>query len=246
MRLIALKELRSLCASPTTWMLLGVFQFVFAWFFLVRLDSFLQVQNQLAQIANAPGATQAVAVPLYDTAALILMMLIPLFTMRLVAQERRDHTLVLLIAAPISGAQIVLGKFIGLMSFLLCVIAGCTLMMLTLEAGTQLDFGLLMGNALGLLLLAASYASLGLYISTLTAQPPLAAIGSITLLFGSWLTDASAVGGDNPLRAFAPTAHLASFTHGLLSSPDLVYFLAFCAVFLWLATRRIQNGRAGG
>ncbi|MGA8148401.1 MAG: ABC transporter permease subunit [Gallionellaceae bacterium] len=242
-RLIALKELRSLCVLPTTWMLLGGFQFVFAWFFLVRLDAFLQVQNQLAQIASAPGATQAVAVPLYDTAALILMMLTPLFTMRLFAEERRNQTLVLLMAAPISGAQIVLGKFIGLMLFLLFIIAGCTLMLLTLATGTQLDFGLLLGNALGLLLLAASYAAIGLYISSLTAQPLLAASAALAVLFGSWLMESSAAGDDNPVRAFAPTAHFRSFTHGLLNSADMVYFLVICAAFLWLTIKRLHSSR---
>jgi ABC-2 type transport system permease protein len=245
-RLIVFKELRGLCAAPTTWILLGALQFVFAWYFLVRLDAFLQVQNQLAQIPNSPGATQAVAVPLYNTIALILMMLTPIFTTRLVAEERRNRTLVLLLAAPISTAQIVFGKFIGLMLFLAFVIAACTLMLTTLAVGTQPDFGLLLGNALGLLLLAGSYAALGLYISSLTSQPLLATTGTMTVLFGSWLMEAGTVGGDNPVRALAPTSHLASFTHGLLNSADMVYFLLFSATLLWLTIRHMHNSRTCG
>ena len=245
-RLLVMKELRSLCTSPSTWVLLGALQFIFAWYFLVRLDAFLQLQNQLAQIANAPGATLAVAVPLYDTTALILMMLTPLFTMRLVAEERRNQTLVLLLAAPISDAQIVLGKFIGLMLFLLFVIASCTLMLLTLATGTQLYFGLLLGNALGLLLLAASYAALGLYISSLTVQPLLAAIGSMAVLFGLWLMEAGIVDNDSAISVFAPTAHFHNFTHGLLNSADMVYFPLFCTVFLLLTIRRIHSNRIYG
>ena len=56
---IARKEFRSLLALPSTWLILGGLQFMFAWFFLARLDVFLQVQAQLAQSANAPGATLA-------------------------------------------------------------------------------------------------------------------------------------------------------------------------------------------
>ncbi len=245
-RLIAFKELRNLIAAPTTWILLAVLQFIFAWYFLVRLDAFLQVQNQLAQLSNAPGATQAITVPMYDTIALVLMMLIPLFTMRLLAEERRNQTLVLLLAAPISAAQIVFGKYIGLMVILACVITACTLMMLTLVTGTQLDLGLLLGNALGLLLLAASYAAIGLYVSSLTAQPLLAATGSMAVLFGAWLVEASATGDDNPVRAFTPTAHLQSFSHGLPNSADTVYFLTVCAVFLWLTIRRVQSNSICG
>lgn len=67
-------------------------QFLFARFFFVRIDDYLQVQAQLTQLANAPGSTIAVASPLYSALALMLMLLIPLFTMRLIAEERRNRT----------------------------------------------------------------------------------------------------------------------------------------------------------
>jgi len=59
----------------------------FAWFFLARLDAYLQVQTQLAQLVNAPGATQSVASPVLGTVAFILLMLVPVFTMRLIAER---------------------------------------------------------------------------------------------------------------------------------------------------------------
>jgi gliding motility-associated transport system permease protein len=245
-RLIALKELRSLFSAPSTWLMLGVLQFIFAWFFLARLDAFLQIQTQLAQIANAPGATQAVAAPLFGVLALILMMLIPIFTMRLIAEERRNQTMTLLTAAPVSAAHIVLGKFLGLLLFLLLIIASCTAMMLTLAAGTQLDVGLVLGNALGLSLLAASYAALGLYLSALTAQPMVAAAGALAALFGLWLIEISATDDDNTLHTLAPTAHFHNFNVGLLNSADVVYFLLFSIVFLLLAIRRVNSNRAYG
>ena len=243
---IARKEFRSLFATPSTWLILGALQFIFAWFFLARLDAFLQVQAQLAQIANAPGATLAVVTPLFGTLALILMMLVPVFTMRLFAEERRNQTLTLLMAAPVSGTHIVLGKYFGLMLFLLLIVANCTLMALSLAAGTQLDTGLLLGNALGLLLLAASYAALGLYISSLTAQPVVAAIAALAALFGLWLLEISAVENDHALRMFAPASHFQSFNIGLLNSADIVYFVLFSATFLLLTIRRIHNNRIYG
>jgi len=243
---IALKEFRSLFALPSTWLILGALQFIFAWFFLARLDAFLQVQAQLAQIANAPGATLAVAAPLFGTLALIMMMLAPVFTMRLLAEERRNQTLTLLLTSPVSGGHIVLGKFIGLMMFLLLIIASCTLMVLTLALGTPLDIGLLLSNALGLLLLTACYAALGLYVSSLTAQPVVAAIGALATLFGLWLVEISATVDDNAWRALAPTSHFQSFNVGLLNSADLVYFVLFCAAFLLLTIRRLHNNRMYG
>ncbi|CAH1080689.1 ABC transporter permease subunit [Candidatus Nitrotoga sp. 1052] len=240
---IAHKEFRSLFVIPSTWLILGALQFIFAWFFLARLDAFLQVQSQLAQLANAPGATLAVAAPLFGTIALILMMLIPIFTMRLIAEERRNQTLTLLMSAPVSDYHIVVGKFIGLMLFLLLIIASCMLMVLTLAAGTQLDAGLLLTNALGLVLLAASYVALGLYISSLTAQPVVAAIGALAIFFGLWLVEVSAVDNDNTWRALAPTSHFQSFNIGLLNSTDLMFFLLFCTAFLLLTIRRLHNNR---
>ena len=73
---IAHKEFRSIFTTPSTWLILGALQFIFAWFFLARLDAYLQLQTQLAQVANAPGATMSVASPLFGTLALMLMMLI--------------------------------------------------------------------------------------------------------------------------------------------------------------------------
>jgi ABC-2 type transport system permease protein len=243
---IAYKELRSLLAMPSTWLILGGLQFIFAWFFLARLDAFLQVQAQLAQIANAPGATLAVATPLFATLALILMMLVPVFTMRLFAEERRNQTLVLLMTAPVAERHIVLGKFFGLMFFLTLIIADCTLMVLSLAAGTQLDSGLLLSNALGLWLLAASYAALGLYLSSLTTQPVVAAISALAALFGLWLVEVSAVDSDNLLRLFVPTSHFQNFNMGLLNSADMLYFVLFSAVFLLLTMRRVHNNRIYG
>ena len=240
---IGIKEFRSLFAIPSTWLILGALQFIFAWFFLARLDAYLQVQSQLAQIANAPGATLAVAAPLFGTMALILMMLIPVFTMRLIAEERRNQTLTLLLSAPVSDTHIVVGKFIGLMLFLLLIITNCLLMVLALAAGTQLDTGLLFTNTLGLILLAASYTALGLYISSLTAQPVVAAIGALAIFFGLWLVEVSAVDNDNTWPALAPSSHFQSFNIGLLNSPDLMFFLLFCITFLLLTIRRLHNNR---
>jgi len=245
-RLIALKEFRSLFAAPSTWLILGALQFIFAWFFLARLDAFLQVQAQLAQIANAPGATLAVATPLFGTLALILMMLVPVFTMRLFAEERRNQTLALLMVAPVSDTCIVLGKFLGLMLFLLLIVSGCTLMVLSLSVGTPLDMGLVLGNALGLLLLAAAYAALGLYISSLSAQPVVAAIAAIAALFGLWLVEISAEESGSLLHLLAPTSHFQSFNIGLLNSADLIYFMVLIVGCLLLTIRRVYNNRIYG
>jgi ABC-2 type transport system permease protein len=174
-----------------------------------------------------------------------MMMLVPVLTMRLLAEERRNQTMPLLMAAPVSSIQIVLGKFIGLMLFLLLPIVASTLMALVLALGTPLDIGLLLSNAAGLLLITACYAALGLYISALTVQPIVAAIGALAALAGLWLVESSA-GAGNFWHALAPSGHFQHFNTGLLDSSDLVYYLLFCGFFLLLAMRRIHNNRLYG
>jgi ABC-2 type transport system permease protein len=236
------KELRSLFAAHSTWWLLAVLQFLFAWFFFARMDDYLQIQAQLAQTDSAPGVTIAVAAPLCSALALMLMMLIPLFTMRLIAEERRNRTWILLITAPVSSAHIVLGKFCGLLALLTFIIAGCGVMLLTLALGTRADFGLILSNIGGVWFLAASYAALGLYLSSLTRQPIVAAVSAIALCFGMWLLDLSA--SDSPLlRALSPTSHFQNLNVGLINSADIVYFVLFIGCFLWLTVSRLENER---
>jgi ABC-2 type transport system permease protein len=245
-RLIAMRELRSLFVMPSTWLVFAVLQFILAWFFLNALQSFLDLQPQLAQIANAPGVTVIIAAPLFNLVALLLMMLVPMFTMRLIAEERRDQTFALLLSSPLSVSQIVLGKFLGLLVFLIALTATVPLMLYSLAPGTALDHGLLLSNYLGLLLLTASYISLGLYISALTAQPIIAAIGAMAVLLGLWLADIGASAADSPWHFMSPLHHFQNFNAGLLDSGDSAFFVLFSATFLVLAMRRIHNNRRYG
>jgi len=245
-KLLALRELRSLFAMPSTWFVLAALQFIFAWFFLARLEAFLEIQPQLAQLANPPGVTITVAAPMFNTVALLLMMLVPIFTMRLIAEERRNQTFALLLSAPLSGYHIVLGKFFGLLVFLAVLITGVPLMLYTLALGTALDHGLLLSNLLGLLLLTASYVAVGLYVSTLTSQPVAAAIGALAVLVGLWLADIGAASEDSPWHFISPLHHFQNFNVGLLDSGDAAFFVLFSAVFLLLAIRRIHNNRIYG
>jgi ABC-2 type transport system permease protein len=245
-RLIALKELRSLFHAPSTWFILGGLQLILSLSYLWRLNDFLQLQAKMTLFANAPGATQAVIPYFFSIVALVMMMLTPVFTMRLLAEERRNQTLPLLLSAPVSCAHIVLGKFAGLLVFLWLIVLGCTAMMLTLALGTPMDFGLLFANACGLMLLVASYAALGLYISSLTVQPIVAAIGALAALFGPWLVESGASDGYRIWHAIAPTGHFQGFNGGLLDSSDMAYYLLFCAFFLLLAIRRLDNNRIYG
>ena len=94
---IAGKDLKSLFASPVAWVVLTFVQIAVGYSFLKRFDDFLQLQPRLIQLPSPPGFTELVAAPTFASAAGILLLAVPLFAMRLFAEERRNQTLVLLI-----------------------------------------------------------------------------------------------------------------------------------------------------
>jgi len=239
---IAAKELRILFASPLAWIILGVLQLLLAWLFLNQVDAFIGVQGQLHQFANPPGVTEMVVAPLFGATAMILLVITPVLAMRLIAEERRNHTLPLLLSAPISLGAIVMGKFLGLWLFLCLLIALAAAMALVLLAGGSLDVGLLLAGLSGLLMLAACLASLDLYFSSLTAHPAVAAISGIGAALGLWLLDIAAQ-DIAPLHAFSLLQHFGRSNRGLLDSADMGYFLLFTATFLVLTVLRLDRER---
>ncbi len=244
--IIAHKELKTLFASPLAWTLLALMQLVLAWIFLGRLDAFIEMQPQLVQIANPPGVTEFIAAPLFATAAVVLLITTPLLTMRLIAEERRNHTMIFLISAPISMTDIVLGKFLGLMIFFSAVITLVVALSISLLTGSILDFGLLLSNVSGLFLMAACFASLGLYMSCLTAQPAIAAAGALGALLGLWAIDITTNNIDSIMQDFSLFKHYESFNRGIIDTYDLVYFVLFTLTFLVLSIRRLDGERLRG
>jgi ABC-2 type transport system permease protein len=252
---IAGKELKALFASPLAWVVLTVVQIITGYAFLRRLDDFLQMQPQLANMANAPGATELVAAPVFGTAAALLLFATPVLAMRLIAEERRNQTMVLLMSAPVSMTEIVLGKFFGLVAFLLGVIALIALMPLSLAWATRLDYGLLAGLALGLALLAAGFVAVSLYVSCLTAHPVAAAIGAFAALLAMVLIGDAA--GDG-LRArgwpaaaglaqvLSPIKNFEPFGKGMLDTQALACSVLLVTLFLALAVRQLDAQRLRG
>lgn len=242
---IAGKEIKALFLSPMAWAILAVVQAIVAYFFLIYLDYFVTLQPQLATIPNAPGVTSMVVAPLYATVATVLLLVTPLLTMRLISEERRNKTLSLLMSAPVSVSEIIFGKFIGIISFLLLMLLLITLMPLSLLGSGELDFGLLISGIMGTVLVICSFAAAGLYISTLTSQPTVAAVGTFGILLMLWIVDiAGNTGGDNGVLSYLSILnHNQALLRGIFSSADVIYYLLFITTFLVLSIRRLDAER---
>ncbi len=252
---IAGKELKALFASPLAWVVLTFVQVVLAYGFLKRLDDFMQIQPQLVQMPSPPGITELVASPVFATLAIILLFAVPLLAMRLIAEERRNQTMVLLLSAPLSMTEIVLGKFAGLVAFLWLIVGLTTLMPLSLLLGGHLDFGLLASLVIGLALLAACFSAVALYASCLTAQPFVAAMIAFGLLLGMLLAGETAADGlrgrgwtvpAELAQVLSPLKNFESFAKGMLDSYSVVCMLLLLAVFLILTIRRLDAVRLRG
>jgi len=242
---IAAKEVKALFLSPLAWAILAVVQAIVAYFFLVYLDYFVTLQPQLANLPNAPGVTSMVVAPLYSTVATILLLITPLLTMRLISEERRGKTLSLLMSAPVSVSDIILGKFVGISTFLLLMLLLLTLMPLSLLGSGKLDSGLLISGIMGTVLVICSFAAAGLYISTLTSQPTVAAVGTFGILLLLWIVDiAGNTGEENSVLSYISILnHNQALLRGIFSSADIIYYLLFIATFLVLSIRRLDAER---
>ncbi len=245
---IALRELRSMFLSPLAWTVLAVSQLILCWIFFAQIDVFFSIQKELTTLPNAPGVTDLVVAPLLEIASVMLLMISPLLTMRLISEERRNGTLTLLLSSPISISEIVLGKFLGITLFYLILVAMISLMPLSLIMGTELDLGKLASGLLGLLLLLCAFAAAGLFLSSLTENPVVAAISTFGLLLLLWMMDRSSVDNDtgNIFDYLSLTHHIAPLLRGMVNTVDLAYFALFIITFLLLTIRHMDAERLQG
>ena len=244
--IIAAREFKTLFLSPLAWTILAILQFILAFLFLTQIETFILLQPRLADIENAPSLSDIVVTPLYGNAAIILLLVTPLLTMRLICEERRNKTLPLLLSAPLSNAEIILGKYFASFGLLAVLVALISLMPLSLLAGGTLDFGKLFANILALLLLSGAFSALGLYMSCIAGHPIIAALGAFGALFVLWILDWSAALSDTPsvwLRYLSILRHFQTLQSGLISSSDIIYFLLFIALFIFLSIRRLSKER---
>lgn len=243
---IAYREFKNLFLSPLAWSILAVLQFLLAYLFLSQIETFVAFQTRLADIDNAPGLTDIIVLPLFSNAAIILLLVTPILTMRLISEERRNKTLSLLLSAPISATEILLGKYFGILAMLLTIVILISLMPLSLLVGGELDPGKFFSNVLALSLLVAAFSSLGLYMSCIASHPTLAAVASFGLLLLLWIVDWTAgikQQHSEILHYLSLLKHFQSLQSGLLNSVDISYFLLFILTFLLLSIRRLEYDR---
>jgi len=244
---VARKELKSVFASPMGWVILALLQFGFGTYFLNGVNEYFEVMSGAIRPAERTGVTMFIGQSVFGLASFVMLFSVPLLSMRLISEERRSNTLTFLFSAPLSLTEIVLGKFIGLVSFLSILVLMICVMLCTLNAWADVDFGYLFANVLGLWLLVASFSAMGLYFSSLTAQPVVAAIITFIALFGLLIVDRFLTGDETSVVNYLSLMHhFQPFARGLIDTADITYFLLFIITFLTLTVRRLDADRLRG
>ena len=243
---IALRELRSLFVSPLAWVILALVQVLLAWKFLSYIEIFFSLQGQLINIKNAPGVTDLVVAPLFDFSKLLLLIISPLITMRLISEERQNGSLNLLLSSPVSMTEIILGKYLGVLLFFSLIILLSGLMPLSLLVATSLDMGKFASGLLAQFLNVAAFVALGLYMSTLNRQPVAAAAATFGLLIMFWIINIASdatTEGSNWFDYLSITHHSMQMLRGIVYSSDIAYFVLFTLVFILLSIRQLDAQR---
>ena len=246
---IARNELRRLFVQPLAWVLLAVALALLAYFFLLTLQGFLVLMPKIAGNPANPGVTDLVALPLLRAIASVLLLLVPLLGMRAFAGDRQSGALPLLLVSGLSDVRIVLGKYFGLLAYLVVLIGLALAMPLSLQIGTTLDLARLAAAGLGLVLFAGALVAVAVCASVYTQQPVVAAGFALVLNILLWMLDTGARYEGvttNFVNYLALSTHLEPFLHGIVASVDIVYFVLLAGVALTFAARRLATARARG
>jgi ABC-2 type transport system permease protein len=241
---IARNELRRIFVSPLAWAVLAVTQLVLGMVFSMLLVDYSSNPDMVDQYT---GVSDYIGAGLYGFATIVLLLVMPLMTMRLLAEERKSGSIDLLLSAPVSLIEIVLGKFLGLVGFMLALLALLALMPLSLLSGSALDLGRIFAGLLGLFLLMLAFGAAGLFVSSLTREPTIAAVGGFGLLLVVWLIQILGYQENQFAAVFSYLSlisHYENLRRGIFDSADVVYYLLFTALFLWLTVQRLDMERS--
>ncbi len=244
---IAWRELRSLFATATAWLVLLGFSFLAGYFWIWVFSNFVSASTDLVFDPYASAQLDIgdhLLAPWFGDLAIVVVMVCPALSMRTFSEEVKLKSIELLLTSPVSTFQIVLGKYLGVLGFTAVLLGTALVGPLSLAWFGEPDNSVVASGMLGLFLLAAANLSLGMFFSSLTENQMVAVVLSVTgglALFILGMFDL-----DNPdgvLAQLAFTGHLDGLFTGAIKVSDLVYFAAFITFFVFATWQRVESWR---
>jgi len=247
------KEVAHFFVSPIAYSIIAIFTVISGFFFWANISMLSILSLQAASnpmYAQRINLTNVVIRPVAGTMSIVLLLLMPLITMRLFAEEKRSGTMELIQTYPIGDMGVLAGKFLASLFVLAVMLAATGCFPLFLIILGKPDPGTLIGCYLGLLLMGAAFMALGAFISSLTENQIVAAVVSfgVALLLWviSYLSSFSGEAAGAVLKQLSILERLESFQKGVLSLGDISYFVLFSAFFLFLTLRSLEVHRWRG
>src|ERR1700684_4481708 len=246
---ICAKELRSYFVSPIAYLLLTMFALIFGFFFWNALGYFVieGMETQMRGQSFPMNVNEQIIRPLLSNVSVVGLFFIPMITMRLFAEEKRNGTIELLATSPIRDLEIIVGKWLAAM-----VLYGCLLLFTALNFAFLFKYGnpdwkpLAVGY-LGLLLQAGAMLAIGMFISTLTKNQIIAGAATfgvcLLLWVLGWASGFETATWARVLSYISVTTHIESFSKGVLDSKDAVYFVTLTFVGIFLTARSLESLR---
>lgn len=247
---IIAKELRSYFVSPVVYvvgavflLIVGLLAYLYIVFAGAQAIQLMQMQGQAAINLN-----DLVFRNLFSSIRFVLLIILPILTMRLFAEERKLRTFEFLMTSPIGLNEIVAGKFMSVFLVFLGLLGLTGLVPLVLSLFSDFDWYPVLTGYLGLALLGALFLSVGVFASALTENQIVAAFVSFGLLLVLWLMAGlgSLLGDTGAGQAISYLSFMEHYDHlvrGLVDTKDLVYFFSALVVMLFLTHRVVDSER---
>ena len=232
------KEFNSFFSSTIAYLTIGMFLLINGLFLWVFDDDFNILNAGFADLTS-----------FFYLAPWILIFLIPAITMKTFADEFRSGTIEILKTRPITNVTLVLGKFFAILTLLIIVLIPTFVYVYSIhELGNpvgNLDYGSISGSYLGLFLLASSFASIGIFTSTLSKNQVVAFLLGICMVFLFYygFDAVSSLFGDYSytIKLFGMNEHYKSISRGVIDSRDVLYFMSIIIFFLFVSKQKLTN-----
>ncbi|MGV7221162.1 MAG: ABC transporter permease subunit [Nitrospinales bacterium] len=248
--IIAKRELGAFFTSPIFYVITTVFLCLYSFIFINLLNYFGTVSfqaNTAPQETGPLSINEWVIESSFQNMSVIFLLMIPIITMRSFSEEQKNKTIQLLLAAPLSLWEIVIGKFLACMGVLVLMLLISSYNMIFVVALGTPDIGPILTGYLGVILLSGCFISAGILASSLTKNQVIAAVLGFGFALFSWIIGWAATSvGDSfaeVLDYLSLVAHLDNFLKGILDTRDIVYYLSLISFFLFLTHRVLDSRR---
>jgi ABC-2 type transport system permease protein len=246
---ITRRDFRTYFTSPIAYIVIAAFMVIMGWMFFFNLSHFNMQNMQYQQFNMGKGVsiTQGIIQPLYGNMNVIFLFLVPFITMRLFAEEKKVHTIELLMTSPVTLTQIIIAKFLSALLLVAVMLALTVVYPIVLFITGNPELGPIVTSYVGTLLLTSCYVAVGVLFSSTTENQIVA--GALTFAAGlffwliSWASQsAGAVWGDL-LQYLSLIGHYANFGQGMLNTTDVLFYLSFVGISLFLTHRVLDSFR---